>query len=347
MMDDGPRVTLAILAYNHAQYVKLAMHAAFAQAYSPLEILISDDASTDATPDVIRAVAERYIGPHTLRVNLNAKNMGIGAHVNRLFELASADLVVLAAADDLSHPDRIARLVEAWRTRDPQPWALHSSARVIDETGRRLGRYVSKLRGRENDVAMLVRHYRGALLLGATTAFDRRLQDYFGPLQAGLPVEDVPLTVRAAMLGRVAYLDEDLVDYRVGVHGWIPHGGKQTSLAHQREIRRFKARIDHAVAEQILADARKADLPDIIAIAEARAAEARYAQAVATAGRIRLGVLWRTIRRAGRVMPSLAMGLLLSNDFFERLLFLINKLRPMRDSGVFHADPVETQSRGE
>lgn len=344
---DLPLVTLAIMAYNQRQYVESAMRAAFAQTYSPLEILVSDDASKDATQDVIRAIAAGYAGPHSLRVNFNPENLGVAAHVNRLFELANGGLVVLAAADDLSHPERVARLVEAWRTREPQPWALHSSARVIDETGHSLGRYVGRLRGRENDTAMLVRHYRGALLLGATTAYDRRLQEFFGPLQAGLPVEDVPLTVRAAMLGRVAYVDEDLVDYRVGVHGWMPHGGKQTTVVRQREIRRFKARIDHAVAEQILADARKEGSPDAIALAQARLAETGYAQAVATTGRFQAGRLWRTMRASGRVLPALGMGALLSSDACERLLFLLNKFRPVRDARVFRADPVESRPRVE
>jgi hypothetical protein len=344
MATDRPLVTLAILAYNQAPYVESAMRAAFSQTYSPLEILVSDDASKDATPARIRAMAEGYDGPHRLRINLNPQNLGVGAHVNKLFEMASGELLVLAAADDLSHPGRVERLVQAWRTQEPQPWALHSSARVIDEAGHPLGRYVGKLRGHENDVEMLIRHYRGALLLGATTAYDMRLHERFGPLRQGLPVEDVPLTVRAAMLGRVAYLDDVLVDYRVGVHGWIPHGGKSTTLARQKDIRRFKARIDHAVAEQILADATVVGRPDVLALAQARVAETTYAADVAASGRLAPSVLWRTIRRSGRVMPALGMGALLSSDLLERLLFLINKFRPVRDTRVFQSDAPESDS---
>ncbi len=338
MATDRPLVTLAILAYNQAQYVESAIRAAFSQTYSPLEILVSDDASSDGTPAIIESVSGAYAGSHRLRINLNSHNLGVGAHVNKLFEMASGELLVLAAADDISHPDRVERLAHAWCTQNPQPWALHSSARVIDESGHLLGRYVGKLRGRENDIGMLIRHYRGALLLGATTAYDRRLHEEFGPLRADLPVEDVPLTVRAAMLGRVAYLDEILVDYRVGVHGWIPHGGKSTTLARQKEIRRFKVRIDHAVAEQILADAKVVGRPDVFAMAQARIAETLYASDTASSGRIRLIALWDAIRRSGRVMPVLGMGALLSCDRLERLLFLVNKFRPVRDTRVFRSD---------
>jgi hypothetical protein len=122
------------------------------------------------------------------------------------------------------------------------------------------------------------------------------------------------------------------------VHGWMPHGGKSTTLARQKEIRRFKARIEHAVAEQILADAEVAGRPDALALAQARIAETLYAAETAASGRLRPAALWRAIRGSGRMMPALGMGALLSSDMLERLVFVINKFRPVRDARVFRSD---------
>ena len=104
--DRAPLVTFAILAYNQAQYVAAAVEAAMAQTYAPLEIIVSDDASSDGTADAIRRAVAAYQGPHQMRINVNARNLGIGAHVNAVFRMARGRIVVLAGGDDVSLPTR-------------------------------------------------------------------------------------------------------------------------------------------------------------------------------------------------------------------------------------------------
>jgi glycosyltransferase involved in cell wall biosynthesis len=344
----SPQVTLAVISFNQRNFIRQAVEAAFEQTYSPLEIILSDDGSSDGTGDIIREMADEYHGPHDVVVNCNASNEGVASHVNRLFARARGRLLVLAAGDDVSRSDRVAKLVGAWRNFTPRPLALHSAARLIDADGNVVGRYRSGIQGHENDVAKMIKHYRGALLLGATTAYDVELQKYYGALRANLPVEDVPLTIRAAMLGRVAYVNEAIVDYRIGIHGWLPHGGNTTTFEKYREIRRFKARIDDLMMEQVLTDAERHGVRRFIRMAAARKAETGYAATIALDGRLRIRRLISTIIAARRLLPSFLITGLFCSEGLERLYFRFSqKFLATRDTRVFQPKVVETSAQGE
>ena len=57
---EKPLVTISMITYNQERYVRDAVRGALAQTYEPLEIVISDDCSTDSTWDIIRDEVEAY-----------------------------------------------------------------------------------------------------------------------------------------------------------------------------------------------------------------------------------------------------------------------------------------------
>ena len=89
---ERPLISFALFTYNQEQFVREAVAAAFAQTYSPLEIILSDDSSKDSTFNIISEMVESYRGPHRVIVNRNPTNIGIGAHVNKVMGLMSADI---------------------------------------------------------------------------------------------------------------------------------------------------------------------------------------------------------------------------------------------------------------
>jgi len=101
-----PLLTFLVAAYNQEQYIREAVEGAFRQTYSPLEIIISDDCSTDRTFAIASEMAAAYRGPHKILLNRNPTNLGISAHANRIMELTHGELVVASAGDDVSLPER-------------------------------------------------------------------------------------------------------------------------------------------------------------------------------------------------------------------------------------------------
>jgi len=130
-----PLLTFAVLTYNQEKFIQEAVKAALAQTYQPLEVIISDDCSTDSTYSVIKNVVRSYSGPHRLIINQNAEQLGIIGHVNRVMTLTEGKLVIAAAGDDISFPHRTERVYEAWLFSKRKATSLFSQYTTIDERG--------------------------------------------------------------------------------------------------------------------------------------------------------------------------------------------------------------------
>lgn len=126
-----PLVTFALFAYNQEAYIREAVEGAFAQTYSPLEIILSDDCSTDRTFEIMQEMAAEYRGPHQVRVIRNQKNMGLVPHFLARCREAAGSIIVVAAGDDVSYPDRVFRHVPVYE--DPSVFAVSGGFDVMDE----------------------------------------------------------------------------------------------------------------------------------------------------------------------------------------------------------------------
>jgi glycosyltransferase involved in cell wall biosynthesis len=97
-------VSIIIPCYNAARYVGEAIESALVQTYDNKEVIVIDDGSTDGSLEVIRSFGDQIqweTGP----------NRGGSAARNRGMELARGELIQFLDADDLLHPDKIARQI--------------------------------------------------------------------------------------------------------------------------------------------------------------------------------------------------------------------------------------------
>lgn len=212
--------TFALIAFRQERTVGRAVAAALAQkTEEPLEILLSDDASPDGTFEVMRRMAEEYRGPHRVKLNRNPKNLGVTGHVDRVMELTEGRLVIIAAGDDESVPHRAQTLIDAWRASGGKAMLLHSLAAIVGPDGRPFAtrRPDPLLVSDPTPRNIIVEHLR---LHGATAAWDRAVYERFGPLGPGLAVEDTILPFRAALLGQVVHIGEELVRCSAGGMSW-------------------------------------------------------------------------------------------------------------------------------
>ncbi len=127
-----PLVTCGITAYNAAASIERAIASALAQSHHPIEVVVVDDASSDATYDVLLRLA---LQNPAIRVFRQPANAGVAAARNRILEVAQGEFVAFFDDDDESVPSRISvqleRIVEyEHRFADGAPVVCHA-ARLI------------------------------------------------------------------------------------------------------------------------------------------------------------------------------------------------------------------------
>jgi GT2 family glycosyltransferase len=105
-MEEGS-VAIVILCWNSRQYLPDCIESVLAQTYPAIELLISDNASSDGSPEYVK---EHFPG---IRLIENACNLGYAAGHNRAIVLTQGEYVLLLNPDVRLQPDYVARLVEA------------------------------------------------------------------------------------------------------------------------------------------------------------------------------------------------------------------------------------------
>lgn len=228
-----PLVTFALIAYNQEGFVAQAVHAALAQTYSPLEIILSDDCSNDATFETMCRSASGYAGPHKVVLVRNESNQGIGGHVNRMAALAKGELLVIAAGDDISMPERVEELVTMWIEGQRRAHSLYSSAIVIDASGTACGTIGYPPR-EVGPIEAIETHMDG--VMGCSHAWSREVFDVFGPMLPGTTCDDRVIALRSMLLGGIAYCPKPLIRYRVHRDSLSDHASTAPDQIHLRTV---------------------------------------------------------------------------------------------------------------
>jgi len=292
--DDRPLITFAVFAYNQVRWVRAAVEAALAQTWTPLQIILSDDGSTDGTFAIMEELAHSYHGPHQVQLNRNPRNLGIGGHVNRVMELVAGDLVVVAAGDDISVPHRTQTLVGAWQRAGRQARSLHSAVVEMDGAGRPLRTRPYLHSERLNDAIYLARH--GVGVLGASHAWAREVFETFGPLMPELVREDIAISFRSALLGHIEYVSEPLVHWRVGFSGWHDMHAASVDVDEMRRRSEFNLRLAYIDARQASLDVARVHNPLVAKAVRTRHLEFELMYQIARGERIRPDELITAVR---------------------------------------------------
>jgi glycosyltransferase involved in cell wall biosynthesis len=225
-----PLISCIVPVYNGATYLAEAIDSIFAQSYTPVEVLVVDDGSTDATPEVIAGYGDRIR-------SLRQENAGPAAARNRGLAAARGELIAFLDADDLWHPDKLRRQLDRLRTRSEVGISLTMIQNFWIEA---LSHEAERRRGRKETLP--VPGYVSCCMLARREVFER-----VGPFEAGRQhAEHVEWFARARAAGIVDELLPEVLVYRR-----IHHGNRSRHLAQQ-------SRDEHLALLKSLLDARRA-----------------------------------------------------------------------------------------
>lgn len=221
--------SVVLCTFNGARFLAAQWNSLLAQTRPPDEIVVRDDASTDATPALLGPLRQRAEARGIrVRLSSNPGNLGYVANFEAALRAATGDVVCLCDQDDVWHPDKLATQVALFDRR-PELLLTCSDARRVDVAGVDLGRSLfevlrvtpTELRrihaGRGFEVLL-----RRSMATGATVALRRALLADALPVPPGW-VHDEWLAIVAAALGGFDCSERRLVDYR-------QHGGNQIGM---------------------------------------------------------------------------------------------------------------------
>lgn len=118
-------VTVVIPCYNYAHFLPQAIESCLSQDYSPIEVLVVDDDSTDDSV----SVANGY-GPKVRCVR--QKNQGVGVARNTGMREAAHDLVIFLDADDMLAPGAVRRFLKTYQAAAVEPGVIAGCALMVD-----------------------------------------------------------------------------------------------------------------------------------------------------------------------------------------------------------------------
>ena len=271
---ERPLVTLVLFAYNQEQFIREAVESVLGQDYSPLEIIISDDCSSDQTFLILESLVTQYAGPHSIRVRRNVHNLGLASHINQINELASGELVVASAGDDISYPGRVSRIVETWLASGKRECSIFSSMDEIDLKSLKTGKqFRSPVLWDEIKPYQMIKRNMG--VFGAAHAWSVLVPRFFPPMFSEIINEDAVIPFRSVLRGGVIYIDEVLVSYRAnnGLASQYSGGVRPTRL-HARQPSLLRR--PYVVSMQRIADLKFADDANLHLMALAKSRRADY-----------------------------------------------------------------------
>ncbi len=206
-----PLVSVALATCDGARFLREQLDTVYAQTWPHLEVVASDDASTDGTA----AILAEYAAARGLRHAVNPRRLGLAGNFERAIGLCRGELIALCDQDDLWKPEKLARLVAEIGDYtliycNPQEVLPAAGARSQAPAAEAVYRFA-----RRHGTGRPTRHLLAEnWVVSHTLLFKHELLAHALPFPPGQHFHDGWLALVASKLGGIKYIDEPLQTYR-------------------------------------------------------------------------------------------------------------------------------------
>lgn len=178
MENQYPLISFILICFNQEETIEDALLGALTQTYPNMEIILSDDHSTDKTVEIVRRVLSGYSGAHKVVVNVNSSNLGVFGNYRKAMLMCKGDLFVTGAGDDVSYPNRVEVIYREWNNYGREPLLIVSGYDQVDALGNRcqISHGCTELDARTDEQKVCDG---GEVCLGAAMAMNRKLTEMF------------------------------------------------------------------------------------------------------------------------------------------------------------------------
>jgi glycosyltransferase involved in cell wall biosynthesis len=204
----APRVSIGVPVYNGARFLAATLESLVGQTYEDIEIVISDNGSTDETEQICRDLAAR---DRRVRYARHDTNRGLAVNYNGLVSETSGPYFKWSAHDDLVAPTFVERCVEVLNGSPERVCLVYPKTQIIDENGDFVRDYDDGLDLRDDAPHdRLRRLVRNLVLCNAQFGLIRRSALERTRLHGSYPSSDYVLLAELALLGEFWEIPEAL-----------------------------------------------------------------------------------------------------------------------------------------
>jgi glycosyltransferase involved in cell wall biosynthesis len=237
-----PLVSVALATYNGETFLTEFLASLNRQSWSNLEIVVSDDCSSDGTSALLQA----YRGAVPLTIVDTLERVGIVRNFERAMIACSGDYIALADQDDVWDGEKITGLMNRLQAVEAKlaegvPLLVFSDVEIVNDVLERMSPSYFSFARKSHDA----RHVRDFLLgnhiPGCAMLFNRALLDLSMPMPVDFAMHDWWLALVAAAFGEILYVDEPYVKYRQHANNAVGASAARRGTVLQRAVARVMA----------------------------------------------------------------------------------------------------------
>jgi glycosyltransferase involved in cell wall biosynthesis len=188
-----PKVSIVVCTYNGEKFLQEQLNSLVSQTYANLEIIISDDHSTDDTVKIATAFQGR---DPRIRIHVNENNLGFNKNFEQAFDLATGDFIAVCDQDDIWKPNKVKDMMLLFKQETTLVYC--QSVRFRNEVPN-IEKYSRRKLFTGNDVRKLM-YFNN--ISGHNIIFKKELLEYAKPFPEDV-IYDWWLTIVAAVFGTI------------------------------------------------------------------------------------------------------------------------------------------------
>ena len=131
-LTETPLVSIVVATYNGSLFLLEQLESIKNQNYKNFEIIISDDASTDSTIEIINSFVKQN-SDLRIKLNFNKKNLGYVKNFEKALLLSNGDYIALCDQDDIWMSEKLSKCID--KIRNSNALAVFTNAKIINEHG--------------------------------------------------------------------------------------------------------------------------------------------------------------------------------------------------------------------
>ena len=241
-MQNFPLVSVICISHNHQDYIIEALNSVMNQSYPNIELIITDDCSSDKSQQIIKNWLNDY--PNVLFIP-NEVNLGNIKTFNNAAKKATGDYFVDLAADDILLENCIQRQIETFiSSKFKNTGLVYANIELFDDNNNFISIYYDETENPQSGDVYEMVISRSTKICSVASMIKKEVFETVGYYDENLAYEDLDLWVRASRLYNFEYIPEVLAKKRelstsLSAH-FLKRNNKRTKLLHQSTLLIFE-----------------------------------------------------------------------------------------------------------